>query len=261
MAWTRRRRLQACKCRRPPWGHTRKRELVLPRCRCRNTTHRRSPCMHPRDNGECKRRQTRQSLRTEHTRLARHKRRLDTLPNKDCQRHCTAPVAPSIRHHSGHRAGARPCATARSIVTAMSGGDYNHLRIRLFAAAANHEREGRQPQRHQETAVCLRPVHVPKATTVFSCSTSPPRAAAPSTPDPTQGPDSGTSSPQTPKPPAFAGGFVVEAPGIEPAEACSLFSTRTADQHQLGSISIPLNPARSIQIRGLVQGRATYAQH
>ena len=32
-------------------------------------------------------------------------------------------------------------------------------------------------------------------------------------------------------------------------------------QHQLGSISIPLTPARSIWSRGLEQGRGTYAQH
>lgn len=36
---------------------------------------------------------------------------------------------------------------------------------------------------------------------------------------------------------------------------------RSLIQHQLGSISIPLNPARSIWIRRLEQGRGTYAQH
>lgn len=44
-----------------------------------------------------------------------------------------------------------------------------------------------------------------------------------------QGPESGTSSAQTPKPPAFAGGSGVEAPGIESGRASSRLSMKSAD--------------------------------
>ena len=48
---------------------------------------------------------------------------------------------------------------------------------------------------------------------------------------------------------------------LNPIRSLRAAAWKSLIQHQLGSISIPLNPARSIWIRGLAHGRATYAQH